>query len=531
MKKRCILATLVVLVGFIFFCLPADNTLADGTEALGPPSIDIEPGTDVLVAGTGLRTGPSDITVDVPTGAVVKQVLLYWEGTMLDNTPGDDMAVVNGNVVTGTLIGGPTIFWSVAYSSVYRADITALGLVGPGSNTLSIGDIVYTNRINGAGVFVIIDDGSGPAEIQVRDGVDLAYYNFSPPMDTTVLQTFTFAPSAFDRTASLSMMVSSVAGIFNPDNGRPTVIEVTVNGVFTQFNNVLENADGEDWDSKTVYAFIPAGATELTVQIFSRDDEGTGKRPASLAWIGVGLSLSFPDMGCRVTGGGNNTSGAGFDGSWDGTFGNGKFSNGNGRQNRYTFGGQAGANTALPPQPKGEWTHRQHSGPDGSFTFHGGTASAPPGTAINEIVCSDPGGCDPSGDPPSPAKQIDFAGLGTFKNIKNQESLTALADVVEETSLHYFEVHIEDLGEPGNKIKPQVLKELICDDEGSGTDAFATPAVLFPPEGAADCGCSDFYRIRIYGGLEKASGIIYQVYGYIDGGNFQIHHLTGYDQK
>ena len=35
----------------------------------------------------------------------------------------------------------------------------------------------------------------------------------------------------------------------------------------------------------------------------------------------------------------------------------------------YTFGGQAGANTALQPQPAGEWEHNNHDGPDGDFAL------------------------------------------------------------------------------------------------------------------------------------------------------------------
>ena len=525
--KRLLGQRILILGGVMLTIFMVSGAFADGTETLGPPSIDIAQGTDILIAGTGLRTaGTSDITVEIPLGATVDQVLLYWEGTMSTNVAGDSTAIVNGTEVIGTLIGGPTIFWSTAYSSAYRADITGLGEVGPGSNTLSISGIDYSRAVNGAGVFVIINDGSGLTDIQIRDGVDLAFFDFPSPRDTTVAQTFIFDPSAFDRTAALSLMVSSVEGIFNPDDGRPTVIEITVNGSLETYNNILENLDGEDWDSKTIYPLIPAGATDMTVQIFSRDDAGTGKLPASLSWLGAGLSVPLPDIGCRVTGGGNDTSGAALDGTWDGTFANGRFRNGNGRENRYTFGGQAGANTALPPQPKGEWTHHQQSGPAGSFVFHGGTASAPPGTEIDVIVCSDPGGCSPSGDPPSPAKQIDFAGIGTFKNIKEQNSNPALAGVLVGTSLHYFDVHIEDLGEPGNKIKIQELKQLSCPDPGSGTDAFADPPIF----NDADCGCGDFYRIRIYAGATKTGSPIYEVYGYINGGNFQIHHLTGFDR-
>lgn len=111
-------------------------------------------------------------------------------------------------------------------------------------------------------------------------------------------------------------------------------------------------------------------------------------------------------IGCRVTGGGNDTSGMAVDGSYDGTVAEGKHRSSNGAFNRYTFGGQAGANTGSPPQPKGEWTHHQQSGPDGSFVFHAGTASAPPGTEIDIIVCSDEGWCNPARKAPTDRKSV-----------------------------------------------------------------------------------------------------------------------------
>jgi hypothetical protein len=244
-----------------------------------------------------------------------------------------------------------------------------------------------------------------------------------------------------------------------------------------------------------------------------------------------------------VTGGGNSTAGVGPDGSYDGTMGQDKSSMNSNRMNHYRWGGQAGANTALPPQPKGEWTHTQMRGPDGRFTFHAGTASAPPGTEINEIVCSDPGGCSPSGTPPSPAKQIDFNGIGTFKNFTDEpdsDRPIASAYVVTGESYHWFEVHIEDLGEPGGGPTGVDKKNISCSEEGPRTDAFADPPIYEP----ADCGCSDYYRIRIYQGFvpdfDPVTGevlnanmveVIYEVSGYIDHGNFQIHFPTGYDLK
>ncbi len=210
-------------------------------------------------------------------------------------------------------------------------------------------------------------------------------------------------------------------------------------------------------------------------------------------------------MGCRVTGGGVDRNG-----NW-----NGRFDRGADGVDRYQFGGQAGANTALPPQPKGEWTHHQQRGPSGSFTFHAGTASAPEGTEIAYIYCYDPDFCDPAR--PAPNKQIDFVGRGTFKNMKNAPAILADNVIVGE-SLHYFEVNIDDAGE-GRGADKKAEATAVCPDEG------------FDEGMTVDCDCFDFYRITIHADATQSSEIIYQVRGYIDGGNLQIHPLTGYDSK
>lgn len=209
-------------------------------------------------------------------------------------------------------------------------------------------------------------------------------------------------------------------------------------------------------------------------------------------------------IGCRVTGGGVNEFGA-----WDGTTANGRCAN-----ERYTFGGQAGANTALPPQPAGEWEHNNHSGPSGSFSFHGGTHSAPDGTEIDRIECSDPGFCNPAR--PAPAHQIDFWGVGMFHNMKNVSAIIA-ANAVVGQSLHWFEVNIDDAGEPGRG-KGQL--------HGCPTDGFG----LHGSVELVDCDCPDFYRITIHATTDPASPVIYQVWGYPIGGNLQIHPLTGFDK-
>ena len=146
--------------------------------------------------------------------------------------------------------------------------------------------------------------------------------------------------------------------------------------------------------------------------------------------------------------------------------------------------------------------------------FHAGTASAPSGTEIDLIQCSDPGFCNPARH--APAKQIDFWGVGTFKNMKDAPAIIA-DNVVVGQSLHYFEVNIDDAGERGNQGKKDIGD---CPDQGFGLNGDAENV---------DCDCFDFYRITIYSD-EIGTSVIYQVYGYIKGGNLQIHPLTGYDQ-
>ena len=288
---------------------------------------------------------------------------------------------------------------------------------------------------------------------------------------------------------------------------------------------------------------LPEGGVTLSLVSENLPEDGTNcasyrelgpNSHISGIFINDTLACADDPIGCRFTGGLKD-----------------KFDTGNGK-NSYRAGGQVGANTGQQPQPKGEWTHRQRKGPAGKFTFHGGTASAPRGSEIDVIRCSDPGGCKPSGDPPSPVKQLDFDGIGNFKNIgKKGGSIpdfmsTANVSVGHgnknfDGTLHWFEVNIDDLGEPGNTNPKK--------NPGDGTEA--CPANGFGEKGddeLGDCSCSDFYRITIYDGVDAAtvprnedgsidkadmntSDVIYEVWGYIDGGNLQLHHPTGFDLK
>jgi len=240
-----------------------------------------------------------------------------------------------------------------------------------------------------------------------------------------------------------------------------------------------------------------------------------------------------PFEGCRVTGGGNNTTR--FDASglpiWDGTEGKGhmpksKLPDGT---DFFTFGGQAGAPSASEP-PSGEWTHRQHSGPDGQFTFHAGTKK----TKINSITCSDPGACQPARANAND-HQIDFDGIGEFKNVDQVAKKTLGINV---GGQYWFHVHIEDAGEPGAKPElpicaaPTPVDPAVCcaplgsDNLIVGLDNLVK--TLGPIQEFVNCKCADFYRITIWSKgtdptTDATNKMIYQVFGYIDGGNFQIH--------
>ncbi len=298
MRKRVAAFMAVVLLA----AMGTQIVTGDGTEQLGTPGIGIADGTDVIAAGTGTLNVPSDINLTVPAGASVEQVLLYWEGQHID--AGDDTISVDGNSVTGTLIGGPTAFFEVStpsgrrdvHSSTYRADITGLGLVGTGANTLTIDDMAFDFANSGAGVLVIVDNGTANS-IELRDGSDLAFINFDPPLDTTVPQTFNFAAAASDRAATLDMFFSSVAGdASGSGNERPSSIEVESGGVITTFSNILDSNDGQEWDTLELLINVPAGATSLTVQAFSRDDLNTREKPASFAWNAAALTLPLEEQ-------------------------------------------------------------------------------------------------------------------------------------------------------------------------------------------------------------------------------------------
>jgi len=179
------------------------------------------------------------------------------------------------------------------------------------------------------------------------------------------------------------------------------------------------------------------------------------------------------------------------------------------------FAGQVGAPSALPPQPSGEIIIRSNGGIAGIFTFGGGTSSAPPGTEIDKVSCSSPGYCGYTR--PAPAHTIDFEGIGTFQNIGNVsvQQNRGGSNTLASPTYHWFEVSIRDQGEPG-----------VVPDDPDCSSAESSAEL--------NCDCPDWYSIKIYDGVTNSiqpPAVIYEASGYIDGGDLQIHPLTGFDSN
>jgi len=415
------------------------------------------------------------------------------------------------------------------------------------------------------------------------NGHEVRLHRITMPWDETTVTGSNFGSNSYDGAVEGSFVANSV-GWFSVD--VTAVVQGWLNGTYPNFGLLLEQGVTDYYARLTSSEYCcsdqhcimcrphleicytsSSGSACVTLvrpcsvvaDVSIRLSFDINDGPSAILYIGgcerqVLLSFDFeiceePACGCRFTGGGVDT-----DNNWDHhTLEDGEMiRNGAGNLpegiDRAQFGGQAGANTALPPQPKGEWTHHQQRGPSKRFTFHGGTASAPAGTEIYEIRCSDPGGCKPSGNPPSPAKQLDFDGIGTFKNLGNgnnapvfeipNPNVTAEGNGNQrfDGTFHWFEVNIDDLGEPGGM-------------NTGAPDSAECPWTGFGEKGTvalANCDCPDFYRIVIYDGVNaedvvrlgdgkidqtslRSKPVIYEFYGYIDGGNLQIHHLTGYD--
>jgi hypothetical protein len=111
----------------------------------------------------------------------------------------------------------------------------------------------------------------------------MAFFKFSPTLDSTAPITFDFAAEPADRMGRFVVLAGSVG------ENRPNMIKVTTSAGEQVFDNALGSGDGLLFDSITLDVMIPAGDTMLTAQLFSVVSEDP--LGASLGWIGTGLSV------------------------------------------------------------------------------------------------------------------------------------------------------------------------------------------------------------------------------------------------
>ncbi|GJM26017.1 MAG: hypothetical protein DHS20C16_24320 [Phycisphaerae bacterium] len=238
----------------------------------------------IVTAGVGTEGGSDSFSINVPGS--VRDAYLYWSGEHTSGSADGSVDVIidaNTTGVTGTLIGGPEEFYDdngPVYVSTYRADITSL--ISTGQQTVGIANMDFDKGSSGAGLVVLYHDG-GAAHVEVQDGQDLAFINFSPPLNATVPKTFTFAAGQAARSASLHLFAASV------EDERSNRIRVQVSGQSAvDYDDLLDSGDGPEWDTVVLPINIPAGATSLTVELISRQGD---YNPASMNWILAGLEL------------------------------------------------------------------------------------------------------------------------------------------------------------------------------------------------------------------------------------------------
>jgi hypothetical protein len=264
----------------------------DGTEILGVPSVPLSPATSVVSAGSGLREGSGVLQVDLPKLGSVRQVLLYWSG-LHTGVAGDNQIRVNGVSVSGaTAVGGPRLFFGGVFATTYRADVTALGLVGGGENSLVIDQLDFDVMNHGASLLALVDEGGPLAEMQLFDGQDLAFAGFSAPLDTTVPRTFLFPSSAQARVAKLSLIAGGGVGAASGHEEQASAVLLRIGRQFRIFPNPFRALDGAFWDHLVLEVVVPPGVGALSVQVLSV--QTPGMIPAALAWSVALLELPSP---------------------------------------------------------------------------------------------------------------------------------------------------------------------------------------------------------------------------------------------
>ena len=254
-------------------------------ESLSPFIPDLPSGyaSGMIIEGTGLLSQPGIINLSIPSGYKIEKVFLYWEGRTEVENGGDNTIKIQDFEVEGELIGK-----AISYVYSYRADITDLKI--DFSNPIQISGLEFKgdeNREDGAAIVVIYSHLTA-SYVEIRDGADFTYLCSG---EESIPQTFSFPPMDFTRDAELWLIVGDAES-----ESRPDEIWVTVNEYRNTYKNKLNGTSGPQMDVVKINFEIPAGESEVTVQVISGlegvCDADRETNPESLLWMFGGLTIT-----------------------------------------------------------------------------------------------------------------------------------------------------------------------------------------------------------------------------------------------
>ena len=272
-----------------------DGTGTGTGTTLGTPvplaqSFSTELKGDYVAAGVGMRgTGPpggGTIALPAPPGgSTVQKAFLYW-AVMNDTTiPSLANGNINGNAITGSLIGKTANpCWSGEIHN-YVADVTSFAL--PGANNVLTGFASGGLPINtqpileGASLVLIYSNpASSNRTIIIHEGA--VSFILPPPESTTF--------GGFSAAAGTSSTTYIVADGQQP-GGLGLNNRTLVDGVETA-NHTLNGAGPgtQYWDTLTqnISAFIPPSDTSVMIQVESAADFGVAD---CITWVAQVLAV------------------------------------------------------------------------------------------------------------------------------------------------------------------------------------------------------------------------------------------------
>ncbi|MDP2674439.1 MAG: DUF3344 domain-containing protein [Dehalococcoidia bacterium] len=268
-----------------------DGTSNTGT-VIGTPvplaqTYAVEQKGDYVSAGVGMRgSGPpggGTITLPaLPGTATVTKAFLYWAVMNSTVTPSLDDGIINGNAITGTLIGTTADPCWTSYATAihnYVADVTSY--VVPGANVLtgfaSGGmPIITPPLLEGASLVVVYSDPTAARkDIIIHEG---AVTFSAPPAEATVFSGFS---AAAGTTKTTYVVADGQPGLRNR-----TLVDGTETADFTPQGG----GPGSDyWNTVTqdISAFVPPADTSVSVELESLNFGGYD----CLTWVAQVLSV------------------------------------------------------------------------------------------------------------------------------------------------------------------------------------------------------------------------------------------------